>query len=154
MGSLFLPSRDEFITPLPLGERYALIAAAFFLVHPIQTESVTYISSRSELLSTMAYLGGTLSFMWIPEQKIGFFASLMMLPWLALGFGFKETVVTFPAAILLYDYLFVAKANIRALLSRWRFYLSFVVVGAAGSYWLLRDDFALVTTFGGALQAC
>src|SRR2546425_12461657 len=139
--------------PLPVGEGYALIAAAFFLVHPIQTESVTYISSRSELLSTMAYLGGTLSFMWIPEQKIGFFASLMMLLWLALGFGFKETVVTFPAAILLYDYLFVAKANIRALLSRWRFYLSFVVVGAAGSYWLLRDDFALVKTFGGALQA-
>ena len=139
--------------PLPVGEGYALIAAAFFLVHPIQTESVTYISSRSELLSTMAYLGGMLSFMWIPEQKIGFFASLLMLLLFALGFGFKETVVTFPAAILLYDYWFVAKANIRALLSRWRFYLSFVVVGAAGSYWLLRDDFALVKTFGGALQA-
>src|SRR5438093_11129631 len=49
--------------PLPVGEGYALIAAAFFLVHPIQTESVTYISSRSELLSTMAYLAGTLSLM-------------------------------------------------------------------------------------------
>src|SRR5438477_2334701 len=32
------------------GVAYALLAAAFFLVHPIQTESVTYISSRSELL--------------------------------------------------------------------------------------------------------
>ena len=139
--------------PLVVAKAYALIAAAFFLVHPIQTESVTYISSRSELLSTMTYLCGLLSFMLIPVQKIGFFSSLLMLFFLGLGFGFKETVVTLPAGILLYDYIFVAKANIRALLSRWRFYLSFVVIGAAGSYWLLRGDLGLIQSFGGPLQA-
>ena len=139
--------------PLVVGDAYALIAAAFFLVHPIQTESVTYISSRSELLSTMTYLCGLLSFMLIPVQKIGFFSSLLMLFFLGLGFGFKETVVTLPAGILLYDYIFVAKANIRALLLRWRFYLSFVVIGAAGSYWLLRGDLGLIQGFGGPLQA-
>ena len=140
------------LAPSP-PEGYALLAAAFFLVHPIQTESVTYISSRSELLSTMAYLGGLMSFVLIPEQKIGFFASLLMLFFLMLGFGSKETVVTLPAGILLYDYLFVAKANIRALLLRWRFYLTFAVLGAAASYWLLRDDFRMVKGFGGTLQA-
>ena len=139
--------------PLVAAKAYALIAAAFFLVHPIQTESVTYISSRSELLSTMTYLCGLLSFMLIPVQKIGFFSSLLMLFFLGLGFGFKETVVTLPAGILLYDYIFVAKANIRALLLRWRFYLSFVVIGAAGSYWLLRGDLELIQGFGGPLQA-
>src|SRR5438034_6036606 len=139
--------------PLVAAKAYALIAAAFFLVHPIQTESVTYISSRSELLSTMTYLCGLLSFMLIPVQKIGFFSSLLMLFFLGLGFGFKETVVTLPAGILLYDYIFVAKANIRALLLRWRFYLSFVVIGAAGSYWLLRGDLGLIQGFGGPLEA-
>ena len=139
--------------PLVVGDAYALIAAAFFLVHPIQIESVTYISSRSELLSTMTYLCGLLSFMLIPVQKIGFFSSLLMLFFLGLGFGFKETVVTLPAGILLYDYIFVAKANIRALLLRWRVYLSFVVIGAAGSYWLLRGDLGLIQGFGGPLEA-
>ena len=139
--------------PLVVGDAYALIAAAFFLVHPIQIESVTYISSRSELLSTMTYLCGLLSFILIPVQKIGFFSSLLMLFFLGLGFGFKETVVTLPAGILLYDYIFVAKANIRALLLRWRFYLSFVVIGAAGSYWLLRGDLGLIQGFGGPLEA-
>src|SRR5438552_5398269 len=134
-------------------EGYGLLAAAFFLVHPIQIESVTYISSRSELLSTMTYLCGLLSFMLIPVQKIGFFSSLLMLFFLGLGFGFKETVVTLPAGILLYDYIFVAKANIRALLLRWRFYLSFVVIGAAGSYWLLRGDLGLIQGFGGPIEA-
>ena len=132
--------------PLVVGDAYALIAAAFFLVHPIQIESVTYISSRSELLSTMTYLCGLLSFILIPVQKIGFFSSLLMLFFLGLGFGFKETVVTLPAGILLYDYIFVAKANIRAL-------LSFVVIGASGSYWLLRGDLGLIQGFGGPLQA-
>src|SRR2546425_2959152 len=131
---------------------YALLAAAFFLVHPLQTESVTFISSRSELLSTMAYLCGLLTFMAIPEQRIGFFTSLLMLLFLALGFGFKETIVTLPAGILLYDYLFVARTNIRSLLLRWRFYLSFIVLGAAGSYWLVRDVFPkVVKDFSGLL---
>ena len=101
----------------------------------------------------MTYLCGLLSFMLIPVEKIGFFSSLLMLFFLGLGFGFKETVVTLPAGILLYDYLFVAKANIRALLLRWRFYLTFAVLGAAASYWLLRDDFRMVKGFGGTLQA-
>ena len=134
------------------GEGYALLAAAFFLLHPVQTESVTFISSRSELLSTMAYLCGLLSFTAIPEQKIGFFASLLMLSFLALGFGFKETIVTLPAGILLYDYLFVARTNIRTLLLRWRFYPSLIVLGTAGSYWLVRDGFPkVVKEFSGPL---
>ena len=37
------------------SRQYATLAAAFFLVHPLQTESVTYVSSRSELLSTFFY---------------------------------------------------------------------------------------------------
>ena len=49
---------------------YAGLAAAFFLVHPVQTESVTYISSRSELLSTFFYLLGLLTFVLWPEGRI------------------------------------------------------------------------------------
>ena len=50
------------------------LAAAFFLVHPIQTESVTYISSRSELLSTFFYLWLLVYVFWL--RKIGFLCSL------------------------------------------------------------------------------
>ena len=35
---------------------YAVLAATFFEVHPVQTQAVTYISSRSEVLSTFFYL--------------------------------------------------------------------------------------------------
>src|SRR5436309_2416295 len=57
---------------------YSLLATAFFLVHPIQTESVTYISSRSELLSTFFYMLGFVFFTILPENRIGFLASLLV----------------------------------------------------------------------------
>ena len=78
---------------------YAVLAAAFFLVHPIQTESVTYISSRSELLSTFFYLSGFLFFLILPESKIGFLAGLGIVLFLLIGLGGKETVVTLPAVV-------------------------------------------------------
>src|SRR5688572_6859047 len=53
-------------------QQYAGLAAAFFLLHPVQTESVTYISSRSELLSTLFYLAGFLIYVFWPQQRIGF----------------------------------------------------------------------------------
>ena len=112
----------------------ALFAAAFFLVHPIQTEAVTYITERSELLSKLPYLLGLLFFASLPENKIGFFASIPVLMCLVLGIGFKETAVTLPAAIVLYDYMFISKSSIRKLLSHWRFYLGLTAFVGAGAY--------------------
>jgi hypothetical protein len=55
--------------PAALKTRYAeqakwmaLFGALLFAVHPIQTETVTYIISRSELLATFFYLGAILLF--------------------------------------------------------------------------------------------
>ena len=129
------PYQARALRPLPQGEDlYALMAAAFFLVHPLQTEAVTYITERSELLSKLVYLCGLLFFMAIPEQKIGFFASLPVMFCLVLGLGFKETAVTLPAIILLYDYLFISKTRFRNMLSRWRFYSGMLLFVAAGAY--------------------
>jgi len=55
---------------------YAGLAAAFFLVHPVQTESVSYISSRSELLSRFFYIVGFLIFQLWPRPRVGFLCSV------------------------------------------------------------------------------
>ena len=124
----------------------AFCAAAFFLVHPVQTEAVTYISSRSELLSAFFYLAGLGCFAALPENRIGFFASLAVLVSLLLGFGGKETVVTLPLAIIVFDYIFIAKGEWRSILKRWRFYISFIIAGAAASYYLLARQVADLVT--------
>jgi len=110
---------------------YAALGAAFFLLHPVQTESVTYISSRSELLSTSFYLAGFLIFMLWPKDR-GFYCSLAVGITYFFGLGSKETVVTLPATIFAYDYLFLSNAEFRPVFSRWRFYLTYVA-GASGA---------------------
>ena len=97
-------------SPVATSRMYAALAAAFFLLHPVQTESVTYISSRSELLSTFFYLIGFLTFVLWPKDRAGFYCSLAVGTAYFFGLGSKEPVVTLPAAIFLYDYLFLSHA--------------------------------------------
>ena len=130
---------------------YAMLAAAFFLVHPVQTESVTYVSSRSELLSTFFYLAGFAVFVFTPEQKIGFLTAISVLACLLLGFGGKETIVTLPLAILLFDFLFIAKGSFKAICTRWRFYLIFVIAAALSSYYLLAKQVVRLQATGQTL---
>jgi len=113
----------------------ALLAAGFFVLHPVQTESVTYISSRSELLSTGFYLLGFLAFIKIPERRIGFLLSLLLAIPFVLGLGSKETAISFPAALFIYDFIFLSSGSFRPMLTRWRFYVTFLIGGiAAGLY--------------------
>src|SRR5213594_3429618 len=123
-------------SPGATSRMYAALAAAFFLVHPLQTESVTYISSRSELLSTFFYLVGFLLFVLWPEQRIGCLCSLAVGAVCFFGLGSKETVITLPATIFLYDFLFLSQAQFRPLLKRWRFYLTFIIGRAGATYYI------------------
>ena len=128
---------------------FATLAAGFFLVHPVQTESVTYISSRSELLSTFFYVAAVLIFVNTPWQKIGYLLSLVVAVMFVLGIASKETVITLPAVLFAYDFIFLSGASLRTTLSRWRFYLPFVAGAALVGYRLMTVT--LVGSAGAAL---
>jgi protein O-mannosyl-transferase len=121
---------------------YSVLSAAFFLVHPVQTESVTYISSRSEVLSTTFYLIAFLLFVRRPVTKIGFLFSFVVGLFFLLGLGVKETVISLPAVMMLYDWLFLSNARLEGPLQRWRFYVSFVLGGFAAAYYLVTRTLA------------
>src|SRR5213593_3985619 len=116
---------------------YAMLAAAFFLVHPVQTESVTYISSRSELLSTFFYIVAVLLFVRRRPDKIGFVFSLLIAAILALALGAKETAISLPAALLMYDFIFISKGEIRKVFVRWRFHATFIAGGIVAAIYLV-----------------
>ena len=133
------------------GRRWAsFLAAGFFLLHPIQTESVTYISSRSESLSTFFFALGVLVFVKRRPEKIGFLWSLVILIPFLLGLGAKETVITLPATLLLIDFLFLADGEVRPLFKRWSFYATFVAGGIFAAYFLITR--VLVGSIGPGLQ--
>ncbi len=80
-----------------------LLAALLFAVHPAHTEAVAYISGRSSALMTLFYLSGLLFYIagkaLHKQWYLHVFTPLCML----LALGVKETAVTFPLALLLWE---------------------------------------------------
>ena len=62
-----------------MGEITAMFAGALFLMHPVQTESVAYIASRSENLSGLFFLAAFAAFLYRPSTEIGWLRSLAVL---------------------------------------------------------------------------
>lgn len=56
------------LTNLKVSQRWRFWITAFFLLHPVQTEAVSYISSRGDSLSAVFLLLG-INFFWLSLQK-------------------------------------------------------------------------------------
>ncbi len=104
------PHRDRFAgsaTPL------ALVVALVFVVHPLQTGSVTYIVQRVESLMGLFYLGTLYCAIRAlegrdmggsrPAPTLWLCASIIAC---ALGMGTKEVMVTAPLMVMAWDYVF------------------------------------------------
>ncbi|HUI44924.1 MAG TPA: glycosyltransferase family 39 protein [Nitrospirota bacterium] len=99
------------------SRRMALFGALLFALHPIQTEAVTYIISRTELIATFFYLATILFF--INGARTGKFAYFIgSVAMAALAMGSKEWAVTLPAMLILYDFLFLSNSKFKPVLSR------------------------------------
>jgi len=88
----------------------ALAIAGLWLLHPVQTASVTYISERSESLMGLFYLLTLYCFIRHAEPAA---ADARRWGWLAVlaclaGTATKEVMVTAPILVLLYDRTFLA----------------------------------------------
>ena len=101
----------------------AAAVAVIWTVHPLLTESVTYVIQRTGLIMALFYL--LTLYCAIRGQS-----SARRWPWLAaavvacgLGMGSKEVMVSAPLAVLVYDRVFVSGSFRRALRRRRWLYL-------------------------------
>jgi tetratricopeptide (TPR) repeat protein len=92
----------------------ALATALIWMVHPLQTSSVTYIIQRAESLMGLFYL---LTLCCVIR---GWYAGAIAA--CALGMATKETMVTAPLAVLLYDRAFRAHSFQEIFRTRWKLY--------------------------------
>jgi protein O-mannosyl-transferase len=130
----------------------SFFAAVLFLCHPIQTESVIYIMSRSEVMASTFYLIGFLLFQQLLERSSTsrlqyFFYFLIILLIILLGFSVKQIVATLPASMIFY-YFFSCPDNSPAwqFLKKWKWPLV-VICSALASlffYKLFTDEAFLV----------
>jgi protein O-mannosyl-transferase len=125
---LFGMVRRTLLSPR-LRERYgrsaaplAMVVALLWLIHPLQTESVTYIITRTEVLMGFFCL-------WTLYCAVRGLRSARPAAWhiaavvsCALGMGCKEVMVVTPVLVLLYDRIFESPSFAVALRRRWGLY--------------------------------
>lgn len=108
----------------------ALFGAGLFLLHPLQTESVAYISSRSELLCAFFSYAALLAFLNAPPERCTWPRAAGITALVALAVLSKEPAVAVPAALLLFDMLSEGGISLRPALRRWKLYVP-MMAGAA-----------------------
>ena len=116
----------------------ALTAALIFVVHPLQTQSVTYIIQRGESMMGLFYLLTLYCFIRGAEadahdsdsKRVAWY--VMAVCACALGMGSKAVMVTAPLMVLLYDRTFLAGSFVTALRAR-----KFLYMGLAATWAVL-----------------
>jgi tetratricopeptide (TPR) repeat protein len=119
------------------GTWLALGAALVWLVHPLQTESVTYIIQRGETLvgllvlltlycALRSFTGGARR-LWEAGAVVA----------CALGMGVKETPIIAPPLVLLYDWIFFSRSPVASLRDRRLLY------GGLAATWMIPPLLAI-----------
>jgi tetratricopeptide (TPR) repeat protein len=100
----------------------AAIGAAVFLVHPLQTESVSYIAGRSESLASMFVLLGYVVFLYRAKESISWRESVLVFAMFAIGMATKENTIMMAGLLMLTDVFWPVPFSTRSLRGNWRLY--------------------------------
>lgn len=103
-----------------------LTIAVFWTLHPVQTQSVTYVSQRTEVLMGCFYFLTFYGFVRATEPGATWRWHILAVTACLAGMATKEGMVTAPVMLFLYDYVFVAGSIRAAWHQRWRVYLALV----------------------------
>jgi len=141
----------------------AFVAALWWMLHPLQTESVTYIVQRAESLMGLFYLLTLYTAIRSMESPRAFRWQLLAVISCLAGMAAKEVMVTAPVIVLLFDRTFVVGSFREAWQQRRWFHLALFstwlplgwLIGAnfsrggtagfgagvaAGAYWLTQTE--------------
>jgi tetratricopeptide (TPR) repeat protein len=109
----------------------AAFAALLWTLHPLQTESVTYISQRAESLMGLFYLLTLYGFIRSVTAESRNCWLILSVATCLCGMATKEVMVTAPVLVLLYDRAFVS-GSFRSALAKRRWYYA-----SLAASWLL-----------------
>jgi tetratricopeptide (TPR) repeat protein len=106
--------------------------SSVFLLHPIQTESVAYIASRSETLCAFFMLAALALFLARLGPPITWPTALGIVLLLLAGCATKEQAVALAPVLLLTDLFWNGEFSLQTVRRNWRLYLLLAVGGLAG----------------------
>jgi protein O-mannosyl-transferase len=112
----------------------AVFCGALFLLHPLQTESVAYVASRSEILSVLFYFAAFAVFLYRPDDSATLLRSIAIIALFGAALATKEHTPTLPLLFLLTDY-FWKRGGVR---KNWILYTLLAFAGAIGGVMVWR----------------
>lgn len=123
----------------------ALITSLLFLLHPVQTQTVSYvIQGQLEGLAALFVFSVILLFLHATQEqsskkKFWYFTALFIVGFLSTGT--KEIAILSPVMLLLIDWFFVAQGNFKKLSSRSLFYLCYSSIIFVSYLYYLKPSF-------------
>jgi tetratricopeptide (TPR) repeat protein len=113
-------------------------AAGIFLLHPIQTESVAYVASRSEVLSVLFCYAALAVFLLRRREAISWTTAVAVALLFGVAVNTKEHTAVLPAILLLTDYYWNPGFSLRGALRNWRLYVLIAAGGALAARMVYR----------------
>ncbi len=106
-----------------LARILSFFAAGLFLLHPAQTESVSYIASRSETLSVFFVLAALVVFLYRKGATLSIPRILALLALFAAAALSKEHTAILPALFILTDYYWNFEFSPSVIWRNWKLYV-------------------------------
>lgn len=116
----------------PQSEILAIFAGGLFLFHPLQTESVSYVASRSETLSVFFVLAALVVFLYRKTTSVGWGTTAIVLLIFGAAVLTKEHTAVLPALLLITDYYWNPGFSFDGIKHNWKLYVPIVIGGIAG----------------------
>ncbi len=111
-------------------QKKALVASAvgslLFAIHPLQTESVSYIAGRSESLASLFLLLAYAVFLYRRREAISWLEAIAVLLLFGLGVKTKENAVSLAGILILTDLYWPDRFCLSQLRRNWRLYFLMV----------------------------
>ena len=126
--TLELPSLKGGVRASPISLAFA--AAILWMLHPLNTVAVNYLTQRTELMMALFYLLTLYAAIraWAARARVWQVVAVLSC---VAGMACKESMATVPILVVLYDATFVFGSARRAFTERGRFYV------ALGAGWVL-----------------
>lgn len=105
----------------------ALAGALFWTLHPLQTESVTYVVQRAESLAGLFFLSTLYCFLRAVAAPCAAGWGGLAVAATVLGMACKEVMVAAPLLVFLHDRTFAAGSFPEAWKQRWRLHVSLLL---------------------------
>lgn len=117
-----------FLLSLTRSIPVAFITGLLFGIHPLHVESVAWISGRKDLLYTLFFIGGLLSYLsYLKEHKNKFFLYSLIL--FIMSLLSKVMAISFPFVLLLIDYCMARKLTLSTLKEKIPFFILSIIFG-------------------------